>query len=737
MRLLNAFVAAGALSFRSITTTSFSKPRAVYRPFTAQLRRLAGLHSEDSRLLNARHDEYTERGGSKESHKDSNSDDPPQQDDSIPWYLQVEPPDQETTKSLLQRQRLPDLPPDPPPLLQPMLEHIFLELGIDDLMLFDLRKVDPPPALGANLIMIIGTARSEKHLHVSADLFCRYMKTTHQIAPYADGLLGRGELKLKLKRKARRARILSRVGSTETSNVDDGIRTGWICVTVGNIENGGSTEEAIKLPDDFVGFGEVESGANIVIQMLTQEKREELDLEDLWGKTLRRHERKQDRISQGVDGPDPQDEVGLDQLHDEGQTADFSPMAPSSYSMNPNPVLSRIHHSHNGALQGVRSFSTFVRRYHDAAAISGPESIAAPYHPEANRVAGNNIEDDFLVALPIEYEEELQRTSKASAETFKLKAHLEFAHSLSPEDARTILGKGARDTISTPFLQSFYSSIPLFPTAEQWRTRASLLILGIQIGAPRYTKQSLTNLFREIQTSLITIPAPLYTETISTLLQPTPPSSPSQPPHISPSSISSAVSILDDMLFRGHPLPLLSPTNDDIISLLSLAIIHASPQLDPSALSRLTPLLPHPPPTSLEIAKLRACTPHRNFQTMWAIWRSFLASMRSRPPAVYVAMLEAVAGTGHAGRCAEVLWEVVASMEREEPPVSLENVGEETRTAVFEAVMMCLRVVAPELGRSKGFMGGRDGGREWERLWRVCERVGMEQGRWAREMDDD
>ena len=117
--------------------------------------------------------------------------------------------------------------------------------------------------------------------------------------------------------------------------------------------------------------------------------------------------------------------------------------------------------------------------------------------------------------------------------------------------------------------------------------------------------------------------------------------------------------------------------------------------------------------------------------------------MRSRPPAVYIAFLEAVAGMGHATRCAEVLREVVASMEREEPPVRLEDAGEETRTAVFEAVMLCLRVVAPELGRFRGFMGGGDvggkrgGGEEWETLWRACERAGMEQGRWAREMDDD
>lgn len=124
----------------------------------------------------------------------------------LPWYLQVQTP-QISRSPLYERQQLPELPPDPPPVLQPMLEHISVDLGLDDLSLLDLRNLDPPPALGSNLMMIIGTARSEKHLHVSADRFCRWLRTTHRLTPYADGLLGRGELKLKMRRKNRRNRV--------------------------------------------------------------------------------------------------------------------------------------------------------------------------------------------------------------------------------------------------------------------------------------------------------------------------------------------------------------------------------------------------------------------------------------------------------------------------------------------------------------------------------------------------
>ncbi|CAO1601542.1 ATPase synthesis protein 25 mitochondrial [Xanthoria calcicola] len=182
-----------------------------------------------------------------------------------------------------------------------MLQHISVDLGLDDLYLLDLRDLDPPPALGANMLMVIGTARSEKHLHVSADRLCRWLRTTHRLTPYADGLLGRGELRLKLKRKNRRARMLNSVGASDSSNTDDGIRTGWVCVNIGMVEDGrGSLLKAVELQDDnYVGFGGETSGVKVVVQMLTEEKREELDLETLWSQALARYTRRKDRIAKG------------------------------------------------------------------------------------------------------------------------------------------------------------------------------------------------------------------------------------------------------------------------------------------------------------------------------------------------------------------------------------------------------------------------------------------------------
>ena len=248
---------------------------------------------------------------------------------SAPWYLQIATP-QGLPNPLLKRQQIPEIPSNPPPLLKPMLEHISVDLGLDDLVLLDLRKIDPPPALGANLLMLLGTARSEKHLHVSADRFCRWLKTTHNLSPYADGLLGRGELKLKLRRKARRARLLSNVGSSDTSHADEGIRTGWICVNVGTIDDGRPPIDSFTEQEGYVGFGGEAGGAKVVIQMLTAEKREELDLEGLWGKMQRRQEKKEERASKGQEELPKYQEADPTSFNRERSSSDLLPSLSSS-----------------------------------------------------------------------------------------------------------------------------------------------------------------------------------------------------------------------------------------------------------------------------------------------------------------------------------------------------------------------------------------------------------------------
>lgn len=240
--------------------------------------------------------------------------------ESIPWYLQVQQQSQSErvnpTNPLADRQTIPDLPAHPPDLLGPLLNHISRDLGLDDLTLLDLRSLDPPPALGGNLLMILGTARSEKHLHVSADKLCRWLRTSYKLRPYADGLLGRNELKLKMRRKAKRSRLLSAVGAKPTgeTEIDDGIRTGWVCVNVGRVEGGELPEqvEKVQRAEGVVGFGARTEGCSVVVQMLTEEKREELDLEKLWMDMLGRARREKERGRDGEGTVDQGGDMGTD-----------------------------------------------------------------------------------------------------------------------------------------------------------------------------------------------------------------------------------------------------------------------------------------------------------------------------------------------------------------------------------------------------------------------------------------
>lgn len=242
---------------------------------------------------------------------------------SIPWYLQVEAP-KRAPKPLSERQRIPELPKFAPEILAPLLQQISVDLGMDDLSLLDLRHLDPPPALGANLIMIIGTARSEKHLHVSADRLCRWLRSNYKLRPDADGLLGRNELKLKLKRKARRAKLM---GAKEGEGMDDGVRTGWVCVNVGTVMAPAVTQ-VLPVEDDFVGFGRRSDGVKIVVQMMVEEKREEIDLERLWTGISKRQLLAESEIQEN--------EMDLIDESDENIEA----MAATKEDLRPSPTLS-------------------------------------------------------------------------------------------------------------------------------------------------------------------------------------------------------------------------------------------------------------------------------------------------------------------------------------------------------------------------------------------------------------
>ncbi|KAK2039223.1 hypothetical protein LZ31DRAFT_558951 [Colletotrichum somersetense] len=214
--------------------------------------------------------------------------------EDTPWFLQVDPPTHAPTQQV---SPLPELPESSPAVLEPLLKYVYEEMGLDDLSLLDLRALDPPPALGPNLLMLFATARSERHLHVSSSRLVKWLRHHYRIEANADGLIGPGELKTKLRRMRRKAKLLG-TSAMAAKGGDDGISTGWICINLGT--SGSTYSEAARFDAEgkMSGFGGPVTGSTIVVQVMTESRRNELDLERLWTQQLIRSQAQERKIAE-------------------------------------------------------------------------------------------------------------------------------------------------------------------------------------------------------------------------------------------------------------------------------------------------------------------------------------------------------------------------------------------------------------------------------------------------------
>ncbi|EGX88754.1 hypothetical protein CCM_08800 [Cordyceps militaris CM01] len=209
-------------------------------------------------------------------------------EEDTPWFLDEELPEPPASHH---QQTLPVAPEDAPAVVEPMMKYIFEDMGLDDLALFDLRELDPHAALGPNLIMVFGTARSEKHLHVSAGRLVRWLRKHHDCEAKADGLIGAGELRTKLRRLRKKAMLMG-TNANIVPRGDNGISTGWICVSFGIDDDGAGHVRTADAHFDatgrLAGFDAGAAGTTIVVQCMTEASRQELDLEALWEGMLKR-----------------------------------------------------------------------------------------------------------------------------------------------------------------------------------------------------------------------------------------------------------------------------------------------------------------------------------------------------------------------------------------------------------------------------------------------------------------
>ncbi|KAJ9644588.1 ATPase synthesis protein 25 mitochondrial [Coniosporium tulheliwenetii] len=355
--------------------------------------------------------------------------------------------------------------------------------------------------------MIVGTARSEKHLHVSADRLCRWLRSTHKLRPFADGLLGRNELKLKMRRKARRSKLMANVGASETASPDDGIRTGWVCVNVGTVEGAKATVDASAAPAGFVGFGRQRDGVSIVVQMFTEEKRVEMDLEGLWEGALQRAAKRREKEELANEGNDLEPD-GV------GQETSLSKEASLGHTSG-SPLLSSVPPRVSGpqAAQQIRNLHVISptralqrRPLGTASAINGApvqdEYFAHVYRQAStfSAASGHKIphEDDDAAAQ--EMRSQLRHLSNLSTEA----AVRELGPNIQPFPPQ-------KDTTTmSPLMRSFYSQMPQYPDLVHHELMIDFQCLVLNSAHPAARLDQVGNALSSLQLSGLPIPARVF-----------------------------------------------------------------------------------------------------------------------------------------------------------------------------------------------------------------------------------
>jgi hypothetical protein len=560
----------------------------------------------------------------------------------VPWYLQEETPVEDRP---LDEAHLPEIPEDSPEMLSSLLEYTYKDLGLDGLKLFDLRGLEIPAALGANVIMIVGTARSVKHLNVSADRLCRWLRSQYKLSPYADGLLGRNELKIKLRRKAKRARAAAAAGAM-VDEKDDGITTGWICVNAGVVDKDAISQTQLS-DAGFEGFGSIELGTNVVVQIFTEEKRADVDLDGLWEATLAREGRKlSTRSSQPSSAP------------------------PRSMS------------------DGFGTSPNQKRGFHSMRRLALPEL--------------NSVESDLGPAFPLMKDSPMAGNAEDVASQMAPASLLQILNELPAENARNELGSGPDDRTSTLFLRLFYTNHATKISAQEKAIlRLKLLSIAVSRQHAAYSKDALSSAFSDFLQEGYVLPDDLGFDVVSALLAPRPVGvSPDQlASEISENDMELALSVLDRLSLRGVPIfnmrmfnilyqTVVMPGESSVENTSQPSSTIQRTKSQDRILSRLSKIVAAAdvPFDAAEARKLMVtlfkCGDHDGF---WRLWNQFPLKGLSRTHDDYTQLFQLHADLGDERRARECLSLGVPLMTEESPAIALEGL-------VVPAIMHCILV---------------------------------------------
>ncbi|KAK0715189.1 hypothetical protein B0H67DRAFT_580167 [Lasiosphaeris hirsuta] len=579
----------------------------------------------------------------------------------VPWYLEVEAPRHPTL--LTEPTPLPDVPEGSPKLMGPLVKFASDELGLDQLEMLDLRELDPPAGLGPNLIMLFGSARSERHLHVSADRLTRWLRG-YGVTAVADGLLGRNELKIKLRRKARKAKLLGTTGLPR--GADDGISTGWICINLGTI---GSSDVEMEILDEAglpTGFGVAQTGTTIVVQVMTEARRQELDLEKLWKGMLRRGLEKKDAPVR-IQGHK------RERYNDEGKKQKRDRRHDPDPDHDPDPVL-------KDGFEGFEEFGT-IKPFNRGANKGRPGRSKPPaaqfYSTLARQSFDAPIDVSHISQTPLakfassnySRQEAIEKLSDILAHDTESKIDLlnqlkTYSESLCHDEAQKELSAGD-DGTPPRFLRLFDRAIENLPDAKACEFRLWLQIYGQKFSHDHFNVSRLQKAFQEVQLHSIPLIRDEYLYVLSAIFR-----KPGGDDAAVRQQSAFAVEVVDAMFTRGEKV--LDP---DIIATVIQSLVKGGCGTPESArlLTQFEYLLFQPsipcPSEDTLIQLLDLYFTVKDWDRFWTIWRIPPRYGRARSAKMYAHLYQYLANSNSQTVCADALRWCVSEMVYEQPPI--------------------------------------------------------------------
>ncbi|CAN6641733.1 hypothetical protein TRVA0_018S02762 [Trichomonascus vanleenenianus] len=174
----------------------------------------------------------------------------------VPWYMRD--PDSIALSMPTHAEPIPELPGSSPHSLEPIVHQMARELGLTEVEVLDLRDLDPPSSFGPNLIMVVASAKSERHLVRAATGLAKFVKNEFGVQADKDGILTANYHRVhqrRLKRKAKRQYFSVSEAETAASRKSE-----WVVMSC-NLDG-------------------------IVVQLFTGDRRQQVDLESLWKEQL-------------------------------------------------------------------------------------------------------------------------------------------------------------------------------------------------------------------------------------------------------------------------------------------------------------------------------------------------------------------------------------------------------------------------------------------------------------------